>query len=392
MSKEYIKRVFNLTEKLEKRSQFLFGPRRTGKSSYIKNELKTADIKLNWNFLDNKLYIDAVNNPSLLSQEVRARGITEGIVVIDEVQRVPFLLNEIHMLIEETDIKFLLTGSSARKLREQGVDLLGGRASKNIIHPLVYPEIEDREFSLEKIFKSGLIPEFFLSEDAEVELLLDDYISEYLVEEIQREANIKKLPQFYHFLQIVAASSGEQIVYSNIASDIEMSKDSIREWFSILEDTLLGFMVEPYTKTQKRKAVQTSKFYMFDIGVCRALLNNPVPGELQTEYGKMFENYIAMELRAYLDYNHSKKKLTYWRTRNNFEVDFILGDEVAVETKTSKNIVAKDMKGLLALKEETSFKQYIIVCREERPRLLDNQILILPYKMFLSKLWKSEIV
>lgn len=384
----YIERVANIDKRLEKKSIFLFGPRQTGKSSYIKNQL--SEPKLAWTLLDSELYRDLSMRPSILRNTLRAKGINDGVVVIDEIQRLPELLNEVHMLIEETSIHFLLTGSSARKLKKKGVNLLGGRAGLFNFHPLVWPEIKNFDISLERIFKSGLLPASFSDDDYET--LLSDYVGLYVKEEIETEIQVRNLPLFWEFLRTVATTSGDIANYENVARDISISGVSVREWYNILVDTLIGFEVPPYRKTKIRKPNAASKFYIFDVGVCRKLQKLTLIEEETAEFGKYFENYIAMEIRSWLDYNSSGNTgLTYWHAQSGQEVDFIINERVAVEVKATKRVSIKDLKGLKALMEEGLMEKYILVCRENYPQLLDNGILVLPYEDFLSRLWNGEL-
>ena len=386
---DYIYRVAEIDKKLEKKSLFLFGPRQTGKSSYIRNQLR--EPRLSWSLLDNELYRNLSMRPSLLRNTLRAKGINDGIVVIDEVQRLPDLLNEVHMLIEETDIHFLLTGSSARKLKKKGVNLLGGRAGKLNFHPLVWPEITDYEITIDKIFRTGLLPAAFSDDDCDS--LLNDYVGLYVKEEIEAEREIRNLPPFWEFLRIAATESGEITNYENVARDVGISGVSVREWYNILIDTLIGFEVPPYRKTKLRKPNASSKFYLFDVGVTRKLQGLSVIEEGTTEFGRYFENYIAMEIRSFLDYSGlDKEGLKYWHAQSGQEVDFIIKEKVAVEVKATKHVSPRDLKGLKALMEEGLMEKYILVCREDYPQLLDNGILILPYKDFLSDLWGGRIL
>ncbi len=384
----YIKRIAEIDKRLAKKSLFLFGPRQTGKSSYIKNQLE--EIKLSWTLLDNGLYRDLSMHPSLLRNTLRAKGITDGIVVLDEIQRLPDLLNEVHMLIEETDIHFLLTGSSARKLKKKGVNLLGGRAGRLDFHPLVWPEIKDFEVSLEEIYRSGLIPAAFIDDD--YESFLADYVGLYVKEEIEAEREVRNLPPFWEFLRVVATESGEIINYENVARDVGISGVSVRGWYNILVDTLIGFEVPPYRKTKIRKPNASSKFYLFDVGVTRKLQGLSAIEEGTAEFGRYLENYIAMEIRSWLDYSGTKEGLSYWHAQSGQEVDFIIKEKVAVEVKATRRISPRDLKGLKALMEEGLMEKYILVCREDYPQLLDNGILILPYKDFLSALWEGKII
>ena len=367
---KYIQRIIDIQSKLKSKSLFLFGPRQTGKSSLIANQIQD-DVKLSWSLLNARIRRRCQADPGVLRDEIETRGIHDGLVIIDEIQKVPELLDEVHLLIEETGIRFLLTGSSARRLKEQGVNLLGGRAGKMNLQ---------------------LLPSVFLSDTPDD--VLDDYINVYLQEEIAGEGLVRQLPKFERFLEVAALTNAEEINYSNIASDVMMSRGSITEWYGILYDTMIGFSVPPYTKTKKRKAVETERFYYFDVGLVRFLLGLGDIVDTQTEYGKLFETYIAEELSAYIDYNKRKEKLSYWRTRkSSFEVDFVIGDEVAIETKTTKLVNEnKDLRGLRALKEEGIFKKYIVVSRDSISRTTDDGITLLPWNLFLDWLWNGKII
>ena len=349
---KYIQRIIDIQPKLKSKSLFLFGPRQTGKSSLIANQIQD-DVKLSWSLLNARIRRRCQADPGVLRDEIETRGIHDGLVIIDEIQKVPELLDEVHLLIEETDIRFLLTGSSARRLKEQGVNLLGGRAGKMNLHPFVWSEIKELNPTLDRILKYGMLPSVFLSDTPDD--VLDDYINVYLQDEIA---------------------------------------GSITEWYGILYDTMIGFAVPPYTKTKKRKAVETERFYYFDVGLVRFLLGFRDIVDTQTEYGKLFETYIAEELSAYLDYNKRKEKLSYWRTRqSSFEVDFVIGDDVAIETKTTKLVNEnKDLRGLRALQEEGIFKKYIVVSRDSISRTTEDGITLLPWNLFLDWLWDGKII
>lgn len=385
----YIKRTLRLNERLATKSQFLLGPRMTGKTTYIRNELQDM-VSLSWNLLDGRLRMRVLFDPGILREEIEARDLHDCLVVIDEIQKAPLLLEEVQFLIEERNIRFLLTGSSARKLRSGGVNLLGGRAGHITMHPLVFPEIQDTNYTLERIFQSGLLPSAFCSEHPDEEL--NDYVALYLNEEIQAEGVTRKLPQFSRFLEVAALSNTQMLNFTNIASDVGVSRQAVTGWYQVLVDTLIGYELPSFTNGKKRKTYGMPKFYFFDLGVARALQNAPVPTSIQTEYGAFFEHYVFMELRSYLDYIQSKEVLSYWRTTSNFEVDFVLGENVAIETKTTKKADSKDYRGLKAFMEEGICDRYILVCCEERPRKLGNGIEVMPWKYFLQLLWDGKIV
>jgi len=384
---DYINRNVDLCKILENKSLFLFGPRQTGKSSFIKNQLMNNDIAMFWTLLDGRLRLKVLADPSILRQEVEVRNLRDCIIIIDEIQKCPELLDEVHFLIEERNIRFLLTGSSARKLRNSGVNLLGGRATQRHFHPFNFAEIGNHpNYNLSYIFEHGLLPSMFLSSDIEEDL--SAYVDTYLTEEIAAEGFSRNIPNFARFLTVASVSNSQLINYTNIASDSQVPVQTVKQWFQVLEDTLLGYQVESFTNTKKRKAITTSKFYFFDIGIARALRNIPAPKENTTEFGEYFEHLICMELKSWIDYKHPRSKLTYWRSNSNMEVDFCIDEEIAIEVKSSSNVTEKHLKGLKALREEGIFKRYVVVCQEEHPRITDG-IEILPWKYFFEELWKK---
>ena len=384
---DYINRNVDLCKILENKSLFLFGPRQTGKSSFIKNQLMNNDIAMFWTLLDGRLRLKVLADPSILRQEVEVRNLRDCIIIIDEIQKCPELLDEVHFLIEERNIRFLLTGSSARKLRSSGVNLLGGRATQRHFHPFNFAEIGNHpNYNLSYIFEHGLLPSMFLSSDIEEDL--SAYVDTYLTEEIAAEGFSRNIPNFARFLTVASVSNSQLINYTNIASDSQVPVQTVKQWFQVLEDTLLGYQVESFTNTKKRKAITTSKFYFFDIGIARALRNIPTPKENTTEFGEYFEHLICMELKSWIDYKHPRSNLTYWRSTSNMEVDFCIDEEIAIEVKSSSNVTEKHLKGLKALREEGIFKRYIVVCQEEHPRIIDG-IEILPWKYFFEELWKK---
>ncbi len=384
---DYINRNVDLCKILENKSLFLFGPRQTGKSSFIKNQLMNNDIAMFWTLLDGRLRLKVLADPSILRQEVEVRNLRDCIIIIDEIQKCPELLDEVHFLIEERNIRFLLTGSSARKLRNSGVNLLGGRATQRHFHPFNFAEIGNHpNYNLSYIFEHGLLPSMFLSSDIEEDL--SAYVDTYLTEEIAAEGFSRNIPNFARFLTVASVSNSQLINYTNIASDSQVPVQTVKQWFQVLEDTLLGYQVESFTNTKKRKAITTSKFYFFDIGIARALRNIPAPKENTTEFGEYFEHLICMELKSWIDYKHPRSNLTYWRSTSNMKVDFCIDEEIAIEVKSSSNVTEKHLKGLKALREEGIFKRYVVVCQEEHPRITDG-IEILPWKYFFEELWKK---
>ena len=363
------------------RSAFLWGPRKTGKTYWINRHFADSVII---DLLKTDVFADYASRPSLLRERYQEH---KGLIVIDEIQMVPDLLNEIHWLIENTDVSFLMTGSSARKLRRRHANLLGGRAWRYTMAPLTYAETEG--FDLEHIVVSGLLPPHFLSSDPVKDLR--SYVADYLKEEIATEAVIQNIPAFAEFLRVAALTSGELLNYTNVGRETGVSAKVVRNYFQILEDTLLGFRIPPWRKVSNRRLIETEKFYLFDVGVANYLARR-VPRIGTPEFGNSFEHYILMELKAYQAYRNPELDIRYWRTSTGFEVDFILGDmNVAIEVKGSHRIHSTHTRGLRALLEEHRVKEAVIVSLEKQPRRPDPYIEVLPWKVFLETLWSGEL-
>ena len=384
----YIKRALGIGKLLSKRSLFLLGPRQCGKSSYIREQLDPAPA-LVYNLLERDLLLRVLADPSIIRQEIEVKKLQGCIVCIDEIQKCPELLDEVHLLIEERQIRFLLTGSSARKLKRAGTNLLGGRARMRIMHPFSYCELKESGFSLERVMFSGTLPPHFLSDDPDEDL--DSYTNLYLTEEIAAEGLTRNLPGFARFLQIMATVNSRIINYTNIANDIQIPRQTVKLWFQVLKDTLLGFELEPYRGTVKRKAIETSKFYFFDMGVVRSLRKLPVIVPGSADFGEFFEHFICLEIKTWIDYQAPRTLFNYWRSTSGFEVDFLLNGEIAIEVKSSTLITAKHLKGLKALREEGFISRSIIISREQRPRIVE-EIEILPWEYFLKQLWDNQVI
>lgn len=384
----YHQRSLDLSAALAQKSIFLFGPRQTGKSSYVREQLKPAPT-LSYNLLDGGLRLRLLADPTFMRQEIEARNLRDCVVFIDEIQKCPELLDEVHLLIEERDIRFLLTGSSARKLKRSGTNLLGGRARTKYLHPFVYPEVAEDNDLLERVMSCGLLPPHYLSEAPDEDLR--SYVDTYLSEEIAAEGQARNLPAFARFLQTAATLNAKMINYTNVANDAQVPRPTVRLWFQILVDTMLGYELAPYTTTIKRKAIETAKFYFFDTAVVRTLRRLPPVLPESTDFGEFFEQYFFMELKAWIDYRMPGAHLSYWRSLSGYEVDFVIDDDVAIEVKAATIIHDKHLSGLRALREEGRIKRFILVCREERPRKIDG-IEILPWRGFLERLWADDIV
>jgi predicted AAA+ superfamily ATPase len=374
----YVQRILDLPALMEKKSHFLFGPRQTGKTSLIHHTLKGVKV---YDLLDTSIYLALSQNPGRIGQELTAK---DRIVVIDEIQRLPILLNEVHRLIEAHGIRFLLTGSSARKLRRGGVNLLGGRARTKYLHPFTYKELGDK-FDLARAMERGLLPSIYFSDDPRADL--QAYTGSYLQEEIIAEGATRNLPAFSRFLKVAALCNSQIVNFTNISNDAQVARTTVYEYFGILKDTLILYELPAWRKSKKRKPLASSKYYFFDVGVVSVLQGRKFrPGT--PEFGEAFETYLMHELISYSDYV-SGENLSYWRSTSGFEVDFIIGDHTAVEVKAKENLSASDLKPLHALSEEKKLKRYLCVSLEPRRRRFE-EVMVLPYRDFLEALWNGE--
>jgi predicted AAA+ superfamily ATPase len=378
-------RVLNLFKLLESNSHFLFGARGTGKSYLIKEQLKDKVDYID--LLRSKTFLALQSDPSELESMISKKW-----VAIDEIQRIPELLNEVHRLIEDKGIKFLLTGSSARKLKRTGVNLLAGRAYKSEMMPLTWKEISaEQEFNLDKYLLFGGLPKAILGSDPSEYLY--SYVETYLKEEIQAEALVRNLANYHRFLECAARKNSEMVNFTSVASDAQLPPNTVRDYYQILQDTLIGEMLPSWAKSKKRKAIQTAKFYFFDMGVVNSLRGVEFLDRNSDLYRNGFEHFIYLELKAYLSYNKIRKPLTYWRSKNGYEVDFVIGDSVAIEVKSSKRVSKRDHKGMVALLEEdVSFDHAIIVSQDVEERNYDYGISHLYFEKFLKELWAGKII
>jgi predicted AAA+ superfamily ATPase len=362
------------------KSAFLWGPRKVGKTYWISHTLSGAEII---DLLKTDTLAEYISRPALLRERYQNH---KGLIVIDEVQKIPPILDEVHWLIENKGISFLLTGSSARKVRRGHANLLGGRAWRRTMAPLSYMEVTD--FNLERIMVSGLLPPHYLSIDPIEDLR--SYIADYLKEEIIAEALTQNIPAFSEFLRVAAITSSELINYVNIARETGVSHKVVRTYFDILEDTYLGFRIPPWKRSKNRRMIITEKFYLFDVGVTNYLAKRQ-PKIGSQEFGKAFEHYILMELKAYQAYRNPDIPITFWRTSTGREVDFIWGDKrLAIEIKGSSRVHEGDIGGLQALIEDGPVKKSYIVCLERQPRQLTKNIEVIPWQMFIEQLWHNE--
>jgi uncharacterized protein len=365
-------------------SLFLWGARQTGKSTLLKSLFPNA---LWFDLLLSDTFLRYQSEPQQFRQAVLASGNTVP-VVVDEIQKIPALLDEIHWLIVNHSVRFILSGSSPRKIIRAGNNLLGGRALRYELYPLIHAEIPD--FELLRALNNGLLPRHYLSENPKK--LIEAYIGNYLKDEILAEAKIRNINAFTQFLEAAAFSNGEIVNYSNIATECGVSHNTVKEYFQILEDTLLGRFLPSFQKKPKRRVILAPKFYYFDLGIVNKLLKRGRIEAKSESFGHAFEHFIYQELHAHSKYSEKDYMISYWRTTSQFEVDFILGDhEVAIEVKGTDNVQPRHLKGLKSFSEEYSVKKLIVVSDDPLERKVGN-ISIVPWKIFLERLWQGEII
>lgn len=369
-----------------KESCFLWGARQTGKTTLLKKLFPAAAF---YDLLLSDEFERLLRRPALLREELLAAPTPSSRpVIIDEVQKIPALLDEIQWLMTNRRYSFILSGSSARKLKRSGANLLGGRALRYELYPLVSREI--RDFDLFRALNHGLLPRHYLAKDPEP--LLRAYVGDYLKEEIAQEALSRNIPAFGRFLQAASFSNGEIVNYHNIAADCGVSSPTVREYFQILEDTLLARFVPSFQKRPKRRVIQSPKFYFFDVGLANSLLKRGKIAYPSEVFGRAFEHFIFQELSAHRHYSGLHYPIAYWRTASQLEVDFILGDhEAAIEVKGTEQADARHFRGLQAFCEEYSVKKRILVSMDPRPRLVGN-VQVLPWKVFLDRLWSGDLL
>ena len=327
-------------------------------------------------------FVRLARNPALIRESLTA---DTTVIVIDEIQKMPELLNEVHLMIEEHGVRFFLTGSSARTLRRKGVNLLGGRARSRALHPFVRAELGQR-FDLDKALEHGLLPPIYFSDSPTEDLAA--YAGDYLREEIAAEAIVRNIGAFSRFLEVAALAHGEMINFTNMASDSQVPVSTVREYYGILKDTFIAHEVPAFKGTSKRKAISTAKYYLFDIGLARHLQGRRGLAPGTAEYGNAFESFIFQEIKAFCDY-HLLATPMYWRSKSNFEVDFVF-ENIAVDVKAKRNVGARDMRGLRALREEGLFEHHLLVSMEPVPRRVDN-IRIIPWPDFLDAIWSGQL-
>jgi len=369
-------------------SAFLWGPRKTGKSTYLKTKFPAS---LTYDFLKTDLFLDFLKRPALLREQILAKEeqVLKHPIILDEVQKVPQILDEVHWLIENKGLQFILCSSSTRKLKRGKANLLGGRAWRFEMFPLVTAELKNPD--LLAILNRGLIPPHYLQKTYKKSL--NAYTRDYLKEEVFDEGLTRNIPAFSRFFDAIGYSHGELTNFSNIARECGVDSKTVKEYYQILVDTLLGNFVEPFKRRQGRKVIsKASKFYLFDVGVAGSITKRNIEEEKGEMFGKSFEHFIYMEISAYNSYQEVGYAINFWRTKSGLEVDFVLGGgAVAIEVKGASRIDNRDLRPLRAFMDLYSPGKALVVCNEKEERIAGD-IRIMPWRKFLFDLWAGKII
>ena len=376
------KRLFDIENQLDE-AIFLFGGRQVGKSTLLKERF--PDV-IYYDLLKSDLRRRLHRNPEIFRNALMKEP--EGtLVIVDEIQKVPDLLDEVHFLLFEKHLRFILSGSSARKLKKEGANTLGGRAGKRTLFPLVWPEVPDLD--IDRAVQNGMIPRHYLVKDATDRL--ESYVDLYLREEIQEEALVQNIDDFTRFMEVAAISDGEMLNYENIASDCGVSAKTVKSYFKILYDTLIGYEIPAYTKVIKRKVNQAPKFLYFDVGLANYLMGRNSLKRGTDDFGHAFEHYVTQEIIAYRGYFRRREQISYWHTYTGLEVDVIIGDaDVAIEIKSSEVVQNRHKTGLKAFKEEYPDTRLMLVSLDPVSRI-EGGIELVYVVDFLKKLWDGVI-
>lgn len=377
----FYQRELSLNTDLKTKSVLLLGPRRTGKSKLIEQSLKPDFI---YDLLEADTFRELSANPEKIRQRLTDKT---KLVVIDEIQKLPLLMDEVHALIEKTKTRFILTGSSARKLKRNYTSLMAGRARVRQLFPFVSHELK-KNFDLNKVLSFGSLPPVYLSEEPIEEL--KDYVGLYLKEEILSEALVRKIDNFSRFLTSAALTNGQILNFESVGSDAQVPARTIREYYTILTDTLMGYMLEPIQSTKSRKSVATGKFYFFDIGVTNAMTGRKTLVAKTKEYGDALEHFIFLEMMAYKNYGRKDDLIQFWNSPQDGEIDFIINNEIAIEVKATSNATKAHLSGFEKFERIEKAKRRILVCQERHPRKIDH-IEILPVSDFLDLIWSGDL-
>lgn len=371
-------------------SAFLWGARKTGKTTLLRMQFPRSPV---FDLLDTRLLLEFTRSPWALTGRLRALewDAHDGPIIIDEVQKVPSLLDEVHRLIESDGLGFVLCGSSARKLKRGNANLLGGRAWRFTLHPLTWPEIPN--FDLLRALNRGLIPQHY--DSIHYRRSLEGYVIDYLKEEVFDEGLARNTAAFSRFLDALAFSHAELLNFSNVARDCGVSSKTVREYFQILVDTLLGTLVEPFAVRRSRQVISKApKFYLFDVGVAGYLMGRRVERCAGPEFGRALEHLVLMELLAYRSYRERNFPVRFWRTKSGLECDFVVGHggAVAIEVKGSSRLGPSDLRGIRAYMDEHRPRCAAVVCNERHVRRTGDGVWVLPWEDFSSRLWSDRLL
>ena len=374
----------------QEQTVFLWGARKTGKSTLLRRQFSDS---VRFDFLDTRLLVEFTRAPWILAERIRAfdHAMRANPVILDEVQKVPSVLDEVHRLIETEGLNFVLCGSSARKLKRSRANLLGGRAWRFQLHPLAWPEVP--EFDLLKALNRGLIPQHYDAENYRRSLA--GYADDYLKEEVFDEGLTRNVAAFSRFFDALGFCEGEILNYSNVARDCGVDSKTVREYFQILVDTLLGVFLEPFSRRRSRAIVtRAPKFYLFDVGVAGHLAGRRISRTAGPEFGRALKRFVLMELLAYRTYRERDFPVRYWRTKSGLECDFVLGRDgkAVIEVKGSAGLRPDDLRAMQAYVDEHRPRTAVVVCNESAPRRTRDGIMVLPWERFLERLWADALV
>ncbi len=373
-----------------RRSAFFWGARGTGKTTLLRRRFPRS---ARFDLLDTRLMLELTRAPWTLSERIRALEPEQRNqpILIDEIQKVPSILGEVHRLIEEDGYSFVLCGSSARKLGRRGANPLAGHAWRFDLHPLTWPEIPD--FDLVRALNRGLLPAHYDSPAAGDALA--SYVDDYLREEVFEEGLTRNAPAFARFFNALSFCHGRMVNHSDVARDCGVTSKTVKEYFRILVDTLVGVLVEPFSRRGSRAVItKAPKFYLFDVGVAGHLMERRLAHPAGEDFGRALEHFILMEILAYRAYSGHDFPVRYWRTRSGVECDFVLGTDgaTAVEVVGGGRVGRRELKGVRAFADEHPPRQAFVVCNDSEPRRTEDGIWILPWELFLEGLWGGEVV
>lgn len=377
-----------------KGSFFLFGPRMTGKSTWLKMNLDSA---LNIDLLEEANFQSYLGDPSRLYRELisYAQKSPKGWVVIDEIQRIPSLLNEVHRVLEQTSLRFALSGSSARKLKRGGANLLAGRAANLRLFSLTEQEMGEH-FDLESSILWGGLPAVFTEDDFQRRKnILYSYVTTYLREEVQAEGLVRNLPAFSRFLQLATESIGQEISYTSISNETSVRSKTIKDYFEILEDTLIGFLLPPWKNTVRKQLAGSPKFYLFDNGVTNALRENLTDRPTGSVRGALFEQWVLQQIRALFSYRQYEGSFYFWRARGGNEIDLLIArgskPVLAIEIKSTTRPTERDFAGLRSFAEEYPLVPRVLISQQSRSALFGKDHSY-PFQEFFKLLWQGKWV